>query len=241
MRDRVADVLAQRAALDRGAGTAIALSLLLHGGIAAFAVYSALHAPPSQKATMVDIQFAKMPAITKPAPAKQVAAPKIEDVKPKIEEPKPKVQEPPKKIEKNTVPLSPFGRSTKKGSETPPAETPKPAAPAAATSTAPAVPVGGAGVTGIEGGDFPFPQYLVMVHRLVTRQWHRPEVPAGAGVVIFFRILHDGTIVESRVKTSSGNATFDRAALSAVRSSNPLNPLPFAYNGTDLGVDFIFR
>ena len=241
MRDRVADVLAQRATLDRGAGTAIALSLLLHGGIAAFAVYSALHAPAPQTATMVNIQFAKMPAITKPAAAAPQKTPKIEDVKPKIEEPKPKVEEPPKKIDKNTVPLSPFGRSTKKGSETPPVETPKPAAPAPATSTAPVVPVGGSGVTGVEGGDFPFTQYLVMVHRLVTKQWHRPEVPAGDGVVIYFRILHDGKIVESRVETSSGNATFDRAALSAVRSSNPLNPLPFAYNGTDLGVHFTFR
>ena len=55
------------------------------------------------------------------------------------------------------------------------------------------------------------------------------------------RIMRDGTITEAKVETSSGNGTFDRAALSAVRSSSPLNPLPFAYDGTYLGVHLTFR
>ena len=60
-------------------------------------------------------------------------------------------------------------------------------------------------------------------------------------MVVYFRILRDGTITEARVETPSGNGTFDRAALSAVRSSSPLNPLPFAYSGTYLGVYLTFR
>src|SRR6185436_19732622 len=246
MQDRVADVLAQRATLDRGAGTAIALSLLLHGGLSALAVYTAMHARAPQKASMVNIQFAKMPAappITKSIakPAAKPAAPKLEDVKPKIEEPKPQPKaEPPKKPEKNTVPLSPFGRSTKKGSEQPPVAPPAPAAPAA-TSTAPAVPVGGSGVTALEGGDFPYTIYLEGMHRRIGSNWFRPQVGTGATVVIYFRILRNGTIIESRVETSSGNPTFDRAALSAVRSSSPLTPLPFPYNGDHLGVHLTFR
>jgi TonB family protein len=246
MRDRVADVLAQRASLDRGAGTAFALSLLLHGGLSALAVYAALHAPAPQKVSLVSIQFAKLPPVTPAAqkPAKPAAtSPKIEDVQPKIEEPKPQLKpETPKKPEKNTVPLSPFGRSTKKGSETPPVEPPKPAAPpAAATSTAPAVPIGGSGVTGLEGGDFPFTIYLEGMNRRIGSNWFRPQAGGGAAVVIYFRILRDGTIVESRVETPSGNPTFDRAALSAVRSSSPLTPLPFAFSGNYLGVHLTFR
>jgi TonB family protein len=246
MQDRVADVLAQRATLDRGAGTAIALSLLLHGGLSALAVYTALHARAPQQASMVNIQFAKMPAapaITKPAA--KPAAPKLEDVKPKIEEPKPQPKaEPPKKPEKNTVPLSPFGRSTKKGSEQPPPAQsmvpPVPAAPAA-TSTAPAVPVGGSGVTGLDGGDFPYTLYLAGMHRRIGNYWYRPEVGGGLTVVIYYRILRDGRITDSRIETPSGNPTFDRAALSAIRASSPLNPLPFAYNGPYLGVHLTFR
>lgn len=243
MRDRVADVLAQRATLDRSAGTAIALSLLVHGGLGALVVYTALHARPPQRATMVNIQFAKAPAAPAPAitkPAAKPAAPKIEDVKPKIEEPKPQATpEPPKKPEKNTVPLSPFGRSTKKGSEQP-AVAPPPAAPAA-TSTAPAVAVGGSGVTALEGGDFPYTLYLDGMQRRIGSNWFRPQAGAGATVIIYYRILRDGRITDSRVETPSGNPTFDRAALSAVRSSSPLNPLPFAYNGTYLGVHLTFK
>src|SRR5436189_5763905 len=132
MQDRVADVLAQRAALDRGAGIALVLSILLHGGIAAVIVYAALHAKPPQRASTLNIQFAKMPAAT-PAmtkPIQKPAAPKIDDVTPKTEEPKPTPQpEAPKKPENNTAPLPPFGPSTKTGSATPPPTTPRPASP----------------------------------------------------------------------------------------------------------------
>src|SRR5687767_8486327 len=143
MRDGVADVLAQRATLDRGAGVGIVLSLLLHGGLTALAIYAATHASPPQAAQMVNIQFAKVPGPTaapavepKRAAPKPVEAPKIEEPKPvaaKIEEPKPTTPTP-AKVEKNTVSFSPFGRSTKKGSEAPPA---------AKTPTAPAVPAPG--------------------------------------------------------------------------------------------------
>ncbi len=249
MHDRVAEVLGQRRALDRDAGAGVAVSLVLHGGLVALAVYAALHAAPPQRASMVNIQFANVPAaapapaVAKPVTRQQPAAPKIEEPKPRIEEPKPKVAEPPAKPEKNTVPFSPFGRSTKKGSETPAPATPKPAAPAGpAADSAPAVPVGGAGVTGIEGGDFPHTLYVEAMQRRIGSNYFRPPAaPSGTQVVVYFRILRDGRIVEAKVETSSGIPSFDRAALSALASSSPLNPLPFAYNGTHLGVHLIFK
>ncbi len=252
MRDGVADVLAQRATLDRGAGAGIALSVLLHGGLIAIAVYAATHASPPKPAQMVSIQFAKMPGPTaaptvarKPVEPKPVEAPTIEEPKPKaepkIEEPKP-VTPAPAKVDKNTVPFSPFGRSTKKGSEAPPAAKPAPAPPVPAPGiTTAEVPIGGSGVTGLEGGDFPYTLYLQGMHRRIGTNWFRPQVAPGTFTVIYFRILRDGTIAEARVETPSGNGTFDRAALSAVRSSTPLNPLPFAYDGTYLGVHLTFR
>ena len=253
MRDGVADVLAQRSALDRGAGAGVVLSVLLHGGLIALAVYAATHAPAPRAAQMVSIEFAKMPAAPaapvtrrKPVAPKPVEAPTIEEPKPKVEpkitEPKPVAATPPAKVEKNTVPLSPFGRSTKKGSETPAAAKPAPAPPTVAPLTSTAdVPVGGSGVTGLEGGDFPYTLYIQGMIRRIGTNWFRPTVAPGTAAVIYFRIQRDGTISEARVETSSGNGTFDRAALSAVRSSSPLTPLPFAYNGTDLGVHQTFR
>jgi len=257
MRDGVADVLDQRASLDRGAGLGILLSLLLHGGLTAVAIYAATHSSGPTATPMVRIEFAQMPAAVpaaparrKPATPKPVETPKIEEPKPEVEtpkitEPKPEAPPAPAKVEKNTVPLSPFGRSTKKGSETPPAAKPTPApappAPAAGTALPSDVPIGGSGVTGLEGGDFPHTLYLQGMHRRIGTNWFRPQVAAGTAVVVYFRIQRDGTINEVKVETSSGNSTFDRAAVSAIRSSSPLNPLPFAYDGTYLGVHLTFR
>jgi TonB family protein len=252
MRDRVADVLAQRATLDRGAGLGVLLSILFHAGLGALAVYGALHATPPKAVSMVNIQFASMPAMAPPTPARtkpaapKPVAPRIEEPKPTIQEPKPVIEKPvaPKPPEKNTVPVSPFGRSTKKGSEIP-AATPTPAIPQTTDNrqltTGMEVPLGGSGVTGLEGGDFPHTLYIQGMHRKIGANWFRPQVTAGATVIIYYRILRDGTITDARVETSSGNPTFDRAALSAVRSASPLNPLPFAYSGTFLGVHLTFR
>jgi periplasmic protein TonB len=247
MRDRVADVLAQRAALDRGAGAGVALSILLHGGLIALGVYSALHAPAPSTAAMVNIQFAsaKLPPMTKAAEPVKKPAPKLEEPKPVIAEPKPEppTPTPPQKPEKNTVPLSSFGQSTKKGSENPPA--PPPTAnrqpPTETTGTTANVAVGQSGITGLEGGNFPYTLYLEGMQRKIGTNWFRPSVQPGTEVIIYYRIQRDGKITDATVFKASGNATFDRAALSAVRSSSPLNPLPFAYSGTYLGVHLTFR
>src|SRR5215210_2854899 len=111
MHDRVADVLTQRAALDRGASVAVLASIAFHVALGGLAAYSALHARPPEPARFVSIRM--MPAMQAPAAPRRAEArrstvPKIEEPKPKIEEPKLVVETPPPKPEKNTVPLSPF-------------------------------------------------------------------------------------------------------------------------------------
>lgn len=247
MQDRVADVLSQRAALDRGAGSVVVViaSLLFHAGMIWIGVYVATRQAPPKPARMVSIEFAQMPAMQKPPAAPRraqapPALPTIEEPKPVLEEPKPVLEKPPPKPEKNTVPTSPFGQSTKKGSETPAA--PRTSNQSPATSTAPEVAVGGSGVTGLEGGDFPYSLYLESMHRKIGSNWFRsPNTQPGTTVVIYFRILRDGKITDAKIETPSGNPTFDRVALSAVRSSSPLNPLPFAYAGNYLGVHLTFK
>lgn len=245
MDDRVGDVLAQRAALNGGAGAGIALSLLLHGGISALAVWAALHHAEAQTPRAIEIRLAPVAAqVSAPAaPAAKPAAPvaKLEKPAPPVVETKPVT--PPKPQEKNTVPLSPFGKSTKKGSETatPSVATPPPA-PAAGITTGAAVPIGGSGVIGLEGGDFPYTIYIDRMVALIGTHWFRPQ-GAGAGptATVHFTIERDGRIRDARVENESGNGTFDRAALRAVLESSPLPPLPFGYSGTYLGVRLIFR
>src|SRR4051794_17250986 len=118
MHDTVGEVLAQRKALDRGAGAGVALSLLLHGGITAAAVFAALRHPPEQSVSVIEIKLAKTPAAA--APVETPAPPPVAKPVPK---PQPVVEAPPQSIAKpappKTVPLSPYGQSPKKGAEQP--------------------------------------------------------------------------------------------------------------------------
>lgn len=229
MQDLVADVLAQRAALDNGFLAGVLLSILLHGGMTAAAIYAATHATAPKVASVLNIKF---------TPMKQPAATvKRQPSTPRIEPPKP---EPVKKVEtkkapeKNTVPLSPFGRSTKKGSENPVVVPPATVTSQPATDTAPA------GVTSLEGGDFPYTLYIDRMTTKLGAAFFRPQGTSSV-VGVYFVIERDGTIRDARIETPSGNSTLDRAALRAVLESSPLGPLPFGYSGTYLGVHLKFR
>jgi TonB family protein len=240
MRDPVADILAERSAAASGLSGAIALSLLLHAGGAGVAIYSAFRHPPPVAATKLNIRFARAPRPVAPV-ASAPAAPK--PVAPRIQEPAPQpLKAPPKKAPeppaKNTVPFSPFGRSTKKGAEVP---APPPPPPAPVASPGAEIGVGQAGVTGLEGGDFPYTLYLDRMKTLVGARWIRPQVAAGATTVVYFRIERDGTIRDVSIETGSGNSTFDRAAQRAILETSPLPPLPFGYSGNYLGVHLTFK
>ena len=255
MRDPVAEVLAERASPRGGLAAAIVVSFVLHAGGGAIAVYAGLRQPPPKAVSRVNIRLAQAPttaAIPAAAPAVASAAPP-QPVVPRIQEPQPEpVKPPPQKApeppQKNTAPVSPFGRSTKKPAEAaPPPPPPQPPASVTSTSTiggggsdAP-IGVGEAGITGIEGGDFPYTMYLERMERLIGQRWLRPPVTAGRTAVVYFRVERDGTIRDVELKATSGNGTFDRAAQRAVLEASPLPTLPMNYSGTYLGVHLTFR
>lgn len=234
MDDRVAEVLGERAALGSGAAAGIAVSIILHAAITAAAILGALRGSTPQNAGTMTIQFAKIPAAIT-APAAKPAQPPA----PRLAQPTPVVERPAAKPEPKTVPLSNFGQSTKKGSETPavpphPPATQQPSNPALApaTTTAPAVTI---------EGDFPYTIYIERMKTLIGTHWIRPQSVAAITSTVSFRIERDGSIREARTETPSGNVTFDNAALRAVLEASPLPPLPFGYNGSWLGVHLTFR
>ncbi len=244
MDDRVGDLLAERARLGGGAGPGIAVSLLFHGSIAAAVVYAAMHATAPQQMSTLKIQFANPATVSVPTPIVPAAPPALPPKKLTIPEP---VAEPPKpvvKSEPKTVPLSSFGKSTKKGSETPPAPHPQPPTPQIAAKPGVVggtdIPVGGTGVTGIEG-DFPYTIYIDRMRVLISQRFLRPQAGNNLTTRISFTINRDGSIRDAKTEIPSGDGTFDRAALRAVLEASPLPPLPFGYNGTYLGVHLTFR
>lgn len=242
MDDRVGDLLAERARLGGGAGAGIAVSVLLHGSIAAVIIYAAMHAAAPQTMSTLNIQFAPMPAtIAAPTPNAPPTTPAPKKLS--IPEPVPEAPKPVVKSEPRTVPLSAFGQSSKKGSENPaiaPTPHPLPAAPTAKPGGID-IPIGATGVTGLEGGDFPYTIYVDRMKALIGQHWLRPQVVNGIVTTVSFTINRDGTIRDAKNEIPSVDGTFDRAALRAVLEASPLPPLPFGYNGTYLGVHLTFR
>ena len=250
MHDPVADVLVERAALEGGKTACILFSFLLHGALAAAAYYAATHTHAPQVVSVLNIRFSQAKqTVSGPALTATAAAPAPKIVKPaapRIESPAP--QPPPKKaaakkpVEKNTVPYSLFGKSSKKGSETPETRALKPQV---TSHQSPVTGAAGAAEPGVqtaalEGGDFPYTMYLERMKSKIGSNWFRPQ-SGDAVVVVYFAIERDGTIRDAKVETSSGNGMADRAALRSVLESSPLPPLPFGYNGTYLGVHLTFR
>jgi TonB family protein len=100
-------------------------------------------------------------------------------------------------------------------------------------------------LTPTEGVDFS--DYMARVVASVRRNWYAvmPE-SAQLGdrgrVVLQFRIMRDGTVPtgEPSRLSGSGKDPLDRAAVSAIRSSNPFEPLPPAFSGPSIELRFFF-
>jgi TonB family protein len=59
-------------------------------------------------------------------------------------------------------------------------------------------------------------------------------------VVVLYRIACNGKLLQARVQSSSGLPVADQAALTAVRAAAPFPPLPAAYTGNSVDVEFDF-
>ncbi len=100
-------------------------------------------------------------------------------------------------------------------------------------------------LTPTEGVDFS--DYMARVLASVRRNWYA-VMPESAmlgdrgQVMLQFRIMKDGSVPgdEPNNLRSSGKEPLDRAAVSAIRSSNPFPPLPRAFSGPYIELRFIF-
>lgn len=105
-----------------------------------------------------------------------------------------------------------------------------------------AVPSGrqyGSGVS-LEAARFPYTYYLNLVREKIGKNWHWPSLSANRKTVIYFRILRDGRVEQIKTKQSSGEESFDLAALRAIEISAPFPPLPDRFPDEYLGVYFEF-
>jgi len=256
MRDPVSDVLAARRSLGQPIPPAVFVSIAMH--LALFAPLF-LNTGRSDRVAKpaVMIRLAGQTALTSSSGAPKSEKPAAIQ-KPAPAEPKPFVPAVPDKIEpvpEKAKQLSKqqdlFGRSqapvaksqTKPGAspaiDSKPATSQGVAMPAAGSGAVPAI--GAAGVEGFEGGDFKFPMYTDRMIQLIGTRWFRPQSKDAPLTKVYFEIERDGRIRKVELQQPSGNGTFDRAAIRAVREASPLPPLPYAYGGDYLGVHLTFH
>jgi protein TonB len=122
------------------------------------------------------------------------------------------------------------GRETDAGtSAAPPTSLAGPGAPdsAAASAASPAAGAASAGAgVSTDLPNFPYPWYISQVRLMLWQAWQKrmPRLDAEGGVG--FSILPNGSFTDLSVESSSGDAGFDAAELSAVQAAAPFPALP---------------
>lgn len=104
-------------------------------------------------------------------------------------------------------------------------------------------PGSGAGIK-VDDEDFRFAYYLEAIRERIGYNWAPPTVvasPAGTVATVYFKIARDGQVSDEKIEKTSNQEIFDRAALRAVKLSDPLPPLPAGFKGKWLGVHFEFQ
>lgn len=84
-------------------------------------------------------------------------------------------------------------------------------------------------------------KFDALVRQKINQSWLRPPgLPSGLFCELYARLLPDGSVIEPRVKTSSGNIAFDQAAIAALEKASPL-PVPTDPHLMDEFRQFNFR
>jgi len=94
------------------------------------------------------------------------------------------------------------------------------------------------------GQGFNYPYYVGIIQRKVQQSWYLQEVdprtPGGLQVRVIFSIARDGTPSGVRISHSSGSPSLDTSALRAVQRVDSFGPLPPAYSGSNVSVEYTF-
>jgi len=114
-----------------------------------------------------------------------------------------------------------------------------------AMGNAAATPAGLA-FNGAGAGDFGslYSWYVTAVQQRISSNWLQstidPSLSWAPRVVVTFDILRNGTVTNIQITQSSNNYSVDSSAMRAVQQASPLMPLPAAYGGSRVGVEFYF-
>ncbi len=94
--------------------------------------------------------------------------------------------------------------------------------------------------TGQSIDGIPMQIYRMEVEDRIYSNWTYPERKE-LKATILLTVRRDGTILETKIKSRSGDALFDESALKAIKRSNPLPPFPEIYKKSYAEIKIIFN
>lgn len=85
-----------------------------------------------------------------------------------------------------------------------------------------------------------FGPYMKRMQDKIKANWRPPVKEMDAQIVVKYRIMRDGTLDSYGILQSSGAQDLDNAAIDALRSASPFEPLPASFNKESILVQFTF-
>jgi len=108
---------------------------------------------------------------------------------------------------------------------------------------------GSAGYQNSQGGNYggsspsqnaDFGPYMKRMQDKIKANWNPPAKDMDAQIVVKYRIMKDGTLDSYGILSSSGAQDLDNAAIDALRTASPFEPLPPSFNKESILVQFTF-
>ena len=85
-----------------------------------------------------------------------------------------------------------------------------------------------------------FSVYMKNIQSEIKKYWKPNKADDKTRAVVLFSVNKAGELIDAKILTSSGDEVYDKAALTAVKNAAPFAPLPKAFKGSKVDVQFTF-
>jgi len=97
------------------------------------------------------------------------------------------------------------------------------------------------GSAAIDNSSFDYPYWFVQAFSKIERNWSNPVYANQAlTCIVYFQVIRSGRIIKIEIEQTSGIDTFDRACEQAIKTSEPLPPLPSEFADEIIGIHLEF-
>lgn len=85
-----------------------------------------------------------------------------------------------------------------------------------------------------------FDIYMTNLQDKIKSNWNPPKSKESKNVILLFKVDRNGNVLKTKILKSSNNTLIDTSAIEALKKSEPLEPLPKAFKGKDIDIQFNF-